>query len=170
MELTMLDKIYVLKLRILQLERLRLSTSFSDEQFKNFRKLTDDATDIATLEQQLKDFRENYIEEYIPEEVMDLWDSGDYEVFTDKCHHRKFMNEIENDCSVEYFIEKFFELMGVSTSEGDNAFRISLYDLNDFDIYFPSEAVAMEFIEKCRPDCYTAFSRKEDYWQEEWSD
>lgn len=167
----MLNEIFMLKKRILQLERLRLGLDFSEENFKNFCQLKSDVSNITELQKQLNEFRQDYVEYFIPEEVMELWDKGDYEVYTDRMHHRQFWNEIENDSSVDYFIEQFFKLIGVSTCEEEkHQFRLSLYDFNNFDVYFCSEADALKFIEEYTPDCYVAFSRQEDYWREEWSD
>lgn len=167
----MLDEIYMLKKRILQLERLRFGTEFSESVFKNFLSLYGDKMNtLEELQEQLVNFRKNFIEYYIPEEIMDLWDSGDYEVYTDANHHRKMWNEIDNDSSVDFFLAKFFELEGVECNEKDgyNA-MMSLYDFCDYCIYFKTTKDLEAFFEKYSVDCCTTFKRNDGYWEEDWS-
>lgn len=166
----MLEQICLLKKRILQLERLRYGTQFSDKQFENFRATFDEPKTISELESQIDEFRRSYIQYYIPEDIIELWEYCDYSVYTDFNHHRKFPNEIENDVSVAYFLEKFFELSEVETNETDNAqFMLELYDFNNYAVYFETKEDLEEFLNKYSPEPCTCFEQENGAFVETWS-
>lgn len=107
----------------------------------------------------------NLLKADIPQ--FDDWNYSDYEVYTDKFHHRKFWNEIENHESIEVFLEKFLEIFDAQ-DEPQN-FSISLYDFNDYNIIFANENDLNSFI--CNFDVapYTVFEHKDGVWVEMYS-
>lgn len=166
----MLSEIYYLKKRILQLENLRCGTGFSDSQFQNFHSIYGDAKTVDELEAQLNEFKTDFIEQFIPKDIMEEWEYCDYDVYTDAHHHRKFWDEIENDCSVEYFLNKFFELLGIEVDESDDMmYIISLYDFNNYNVYFKTEAEMNSFLENYAVEPCTCFERENGVFVETWS-
>ena len=107
------------------------------------------------------------IKALIPEETYEEWLYSDYEVYTDKHHHRKFWNEIENHGSIESFLEKFLEIFDAE-DEPQN-FAVALYDFNDYDIVFANEDDMNSFL--CNFDVapYTVFRIDGTTWIEEYS-
>lgn len=166
----MFESIYNLKKRILQLERLRYGTKFSDEQFKNFRTIYGEAKTVEELENQIAEFTTSFISTFIPDDIKELWKYCDYTVYTDANHHRKFWNEIENDVSVQYFLDKYFELIGIETSESDKMnFFLSIYDFNNYEVYFEDKDDMMEFFHEYGPEPCTCFEKENGSFVETWS-
>lgn len=111
----------------------------------------------------------------IPGAILDKWETGDYKVFTDKYHHRKYLNEIENHDTINSLIEKFIELSKdeykVSGKETDNMlWMIEVYDFNDYGLYFETEEDLNKFLGEFDIASCVVFSREPGgNWFEQYS-
>lgn len=150
-----LTELYLVKKYILMLENLKNGLDFTNELFEDFQKRHIDATDELTLLSQICEMRD-ILKASIPSKQLEEWEYSDYEIYTDKHYHRLFWNEIDNDKIVEYFFDKFREIVGVDNTD-TSEFCVSLYDFHDEDVFFETEADMEDFLEKydCAP--YTAF-------------
>ena len=165
----MFNELYYLKKEILMLENLREGNAFMEELLEEFVKHHEKPLTACHLESQIVDFR-YIINAHIPKDVKENWSYCDMEVYTDKFHHRKFFNEIENDKATEYFLKLIFEKLAVVTSDSDEMkFSLRLYDFNDCDIYFKSEDAADVFIEQYSIETCTGFEKENNEWIECWS-
>lgn len=110
----------------------------------------------------------------------DEWQYGDYEQFTDKYHHRKFWNDIENHEIIDALIQTFCRLWNnenhkiYTDSNYDKSlctWNVRLYDFNDFDLYFESQEETDTFINSFELEPITVSTRnpEENIWVEEYS-
>ena len=164
-----LDQLYLLKKINLMAENLH-GVLFIRKEFEKFKALHG----IPKTESDLLEMINNFltvIKETVPHDLKEEWDYSDYEVYTDKYYHRKFWNEIDNDDTINFFLDKFFKFVNVATDDSDDMkFTLRLYDFNDFDVYFHNEKEAVEFIDRYASAPITAFSKDEDGdWTEEWT-
>ena len=144
-----------------------------DDNFDRVNKVFDSILPSLTSAVDLNDITavaEQYFEgikALIPESTYEEWLYSDYEVYTDKHHHRKFWNEIENHGSIETFLEKFLEIFDAE-DEPQN-FAVALYDFHDYDIVFANEDDMNSFL--CNFDVapYTVFRIDGTTWVEEYS-
>lgn len=165
----MFNSLSNLKKSILMLEYIRYGKEFSDKLFTDFIALRKTPQTEVEVENLIVDFN-NLIDSYIPEAIKDFLDSVDDSVYLSSFHYRKYPNEIENDISVQYFLEKAFSVLEVSTDDSDKmTFSLRLYDFNDFDIYFENEEDAKEFISNNYIETCTSFEKEDNCWVESWS-
>lgn len=166
----MLTKLYYLKKLILQLECYKDSQQFPDTQFALFQKEHGECSSFFGWDRQIDEFQHDFIEKHLPLDIREEWEYSDYTAYTDKFHHRKFWNEIEDCNAVSYFLKKFFELARISTVETDTMnYCLYLYDFNNFAIYFEDENALNAFIEAEDVAPCTCFERKGDDFVETWS-
>lgn len=161
-----LSELYYLKKTVLMVENLdggisRIKSLFSEFKLKNPFPATEEQLIV-----QVRNFKE-IINACIPIDIKEKWEYSDYSAYTDKLHHRKFWNEIENDSSVDYFLNAFVQIKKIGGSE--LPYMLLLYDFNDEALYFESEKKAKEFTLKydCAP-C-TLFKQYSNYCEEIWS-
>ena len=159
-------ELYYLKKSVLMLENIdngisKINSLFSDFRTNNPKPLTEEQLIV-----QVNTFR-NMLDKRIPIMIKEEWYFSDYDVYTDKLHHRKFWNEIENDNSVNYFLHTFIEIKNLGNVY--LPYMLSLYDFNNADIYFESEEKAKIFALEydCAP-C-TLFRQHRRYNEELWS-
>lgn len=137
------DEIYEeLKARLLSIDSIECLMLLAEEYFYELKKL-------------------------VPDETYEDWFYSDYDIYTDKYHHRSYWNEIPNHQSIVDFLEKFLEIFDAQ-NEPQN-FAISLYDFNNYDIIFANEDDLNSFL--CNFDIapYTVFEIKGDTWIEMYS-
>lgn len=131
---------------------------------------------IANL-QELYSATETFMEKTkksIPAGTFEEWMYADSEVYTDKYHHRKFANEIENSDLVNILLEKFVSLYDdihvfTDSSRMNKEYNLRLYDFNDYDLYFLSEQDAELFASEFILDTYTLFKMEDGVWIEQYS-
>lgn len=131
---------------------------------------------VSTL-QDLCSVTKNFMEKtkkFIPKETFEEWIYADSEVYTDKYHHRKFQNEIENSDLIIMLLEKFVSLyddihVSNDSSRMSEEYNLRLYDFNDYDLYFSSEQDAELFASEFSPDAYTLFKMEDGAWVEQYS-
>ena len=87
-------------------------------------------------------------------DVLTVVESCDFEVITDKHHHRKFFNEIENDSIISYFIDEFERVWEI---DEDGQYFVSVYDWNDHDIFFSDMDDLNSFVNNYDIAPYTVF-------------
>lgn len=145
-----LSELYYLKKTVLMVENLdgeisRIKSLLSEFRLKNPFPATEEQ-----LITQVRDFKK-VLNTCIPIVIKEKWEYSDYSVYTDKLHHRKFWNEIENDSSVNYFLDAFIQIKNLGDSK--LPYMLLLYDFNDEALYFESEEKANQFIDKygCTP-------------------
>ena len=112
---------------------------------------------LESINQQILGYTNDHLallQKYNCTNLVELAECCDFDVITDKHHHRKFFNEIENDEIVEFFIEKLFSILDLS-EEGN--YIISIYDFNNYDICFPTLAELETFVQKYDVVPYTAY-------------
>ena len=159
--------LYYAKKAILMLENLDNNFERVSKIYKKFANSIHHAEDMR----ELTNLAENYekeLRELIPEDIYEEWDYGDYEVYTDKFHHRKFWNEIENHKSINAFLDRFLEVY-YERPKKEN-FAVSIYDFNNYDITFEKLEDMEEFIEKYDIIPYTAFGIIDGEWYELYSE
>lgn len=161
-----LKELYYLKKSVLMLENIGNGISKINSLFSDFRTDNPNSLTEEQLVYQVNAFR-NILDRHIPIMIKEEWYFADYNVYTDKFHHRKFWNEIENDSSVDYFLNAFVQIKKIGDSE--LPYMLLLYDFNDEALYFESEKKAKEFTLKydCAP-C-TLFKQYSNHCEEIWS-
>ena len=120
-----------------------------------------------------------HLKEHIPKHILVDWEVSDYEVYTDKYHHRKYWNEIDNGVLLDIIIERFIALYSnIGTihtydtySTDKTIWNLRLYDFNDYNVYFESLEALEQFTNCFNPDTYTVYSREpeKNWWYEEYS-
>lgn len=117
------------------------------------------------------------IEKEVPEDLFNEWSDDDSETFTDKYHHKKLWNEIENHPIIDALIEKFCSLYPDCKIRTDNNYDsevctwlLILYDFNNFNLFFESKEDLENFAMHFELEPYTVCSRKadEDTWMLEY--
>lgn len=113
------------------------------------------------------------IERTIPKTILNELNDVDYTEYTRKNYGNVFWNEIPNDSLTELALEQFITLGGtigrIDTAENEpDAYMISLYDFNNYEIIFKNEIYLNTFIAKYAPDCASVFSKRGDSWVEEY--
>lgn len=114
------------------------------------------------------------IEKTIPETILNKLNDVDYTEYTKDKYGDVLWNEIPNDSLTELALEQFITLGGaigrIDTAENKpNAYMISLYKFNNYEIIFKNEKYLDSFIAKYEPDCASVFSRKGGCWIEEYN-
>ena len=155
--------LYYCKKAMLMVECIDSNYKRVDEVFETVKNNLASAETLGDITEVAEQYFEG-IKALIPAETYEEWFDADYEVYTDKYHHRKFWNEIENHESIEVFLEKFLDIFD-ATDEPEN-FAVSLYDFNNYDIIFANEEDMNSFI--CNFDVapYTSFRICGDHWEE----
>lgn len=154
-----------------------MAENIHGEQFLNMDGKSKDAVQKISDIQELYAATENFMEDTkksIPKEKFEEWEYGDSESYTDKYHHRKFPNEIENSCLVAMLLKKFVSLydeIHVCDDEEHNGekYNLRLYDFNDHDLYFSTEQDAETFASKFDPSPYTLYKQENGAWIERYS-
>lgn len=161
-----LEELYYLKKSVLMVENLDDGLSKIDSILSEFRLIDPAPTTEGQLIAQVRAFKK-MLNGRIPIKIKEEWNYSDHSVYTDKFHHRKFWNEIENDNSVNYFLSAFIQIKKLGNS--NFPYMLLLYDLNNEALYFKSEEKAKQFIDKydCAP-C-TLFKQYSNHCEEIWS-
>lgn len=162
-----LTELYLVKKHILMVENIKDGMTEIKEIFADFKsKHTTPTTEIELLAQigELRDI----FRKMIDDEQYEEWFHGDYEMYTDKFHHRSYWNEIPNDVVTDYLFEQFVNLLEITESDASQ-YSVSLYDFNDEYIYFENEDDMNSFIYNydCAP--YTVFEKDGDEYIESYS-
>lgn len=124
---------------------------------------------VSTLDE-LTDLAKKFsiaLKSFIPSKIYDDWFYSDYECYTDKFYHRKFWNEIDNHKSIDDFLEKFLEIFKIENDEEN--FSVSLYDFNNFEIFFEDEGDLESFVNKFDVEPYTVFRHRGNHCYEMYS-
>ena len=118
----------LLKKRYLQIEYLGKSNqlAYSD----SISKIEDMDSFVDFLKEDIE-----YMESYIPEEIINFLDSGDYEVYTYDNHRRKFWNEIELPDKVQRYFDIFQKLLGCESTAATK-YELQFYDLYPNSLFF----------------------------------
>lgn len=161
-----LEELYYLKKSVLMVENLDNGLLKIDSLLSEFKLKDPVPTTEGQLIAQVRAFKK-ILNSRIPIKIKKKWDYSDHSVYTDKLHHRKFWNEIENDNSVNYFFNAFVKIKNLEDSF--LPYMLSLYDFNNEALYFASKEKAKQFIDKydCAP-C-TLFKQYDGYNEELWS-
>ena len=106
-------------------------------------------------------------DEYDCSDVLQVVECCDFNVITDKHHHRKFFNEIENDEAFMYFVEMFERIWEV---DEDGEFFIMVYDWGDHCIYFADREDLYSMVNNYDIAPYTAFQVKDGVALELWTE
>ena len=102
----------------------------------------------------LSDDDANILQEFDVADFMELAEVCDFDLITDKHHHRKFFNEIENDFIIETLLAEFERLWQFDM---DGPFFIDVYDFNDYRLFFASYDDLASFVRNYDVAPYTAF-------------
>lgn len=155
------SNIYCLKRNLLMVENIHgESFMFADKDtISHFKKKFADITTLNQLNILIQNFV-YLLKEHCVDEVGDTqfgdWEWGDHEQFTDKYHHRKFWNEIENPEIIDELIHTFCKLWNnenhkiYTDSNYDKSictWNVRLYYFNDFDLYFENPEETYAFVE-----------------------
>ena len=92
----------------------------------------------------------------VDSEIRRELEQGDYEVYTDDRHHRKYWNEIELPSIASEILETYKDLVGLNYGEG-KSYCVDIYDLSDDSLYFNTESEMEEFLEVEDVAPFTAF-------------
>ena len=159
--------LYYAKKAMLMVECIDDNLKRVEEVFETISPSLASAVDLSDITAVVTQYFEG-IKALIPAETYEEWSYSDYEVYTDKHHHRKFWNEIKNHSSIEIFLEKFLEIF--DAEDEHQSFAVSLYDFHDYDIVFANEDDMNSFL--CNFDVapYTVFSIEDGQWIEEYSE
>ena len=106
-------------------------------------------------------------DEYNCSDVLQVVECCDFDVITDKHHHRKFFNEIENDEVFMYFIEMFKRIWNVDEV---GEFFIEVYDWGDHRIYFADRDDLCSMVNNYDVAPYTAYQVVDNADVELWSE
>lgn len=87
-------------------------------------------------------------------DVLTVVESHDFELITSEHHPGKFFNEIENDSIISYFIDEFERVWDI---DEDGPYFISVYDWNDYDLYFADMDDLNSFVNNYDIAPYTVF-------------
>lgn len=87
---------------------------------------------------EVKSFLDEKIVPLIDNAVREELEAQDYEVYTNKHHHRKFWNEIPLPEIAEGIVNAYKFLAGLEYTENSN-YAVSIYDLSDEEFYFDSK-------------------------------
>ena len=106
----------------------------------------------------------------IPEDKLEEWNCAANEVFTDKYHHRRFFNEIENPLPIDLCVRNFCRLFTDSFIYTDDNFHdncewnLRISDLNNLDLYFESQEDLEKFTDNFMELSYCVFKRDTNGW------
>lgn len=114
------------------------------------------------------------IEKTIPETILNKLNDVDYTEYTKDKYGDVLWNEIPNDSLTELALKHFITLGGatgrIDTAENEpDAYMISLYDFNNYEIIFKNEIYRNTFIAEYVPDYASVFSKKGNSWVEEYN-
>ncbi len=112
----------------------------------------------------LSDEDMNLLLEFDVVDFLELAEVCDFDVITEKHHHRKFFNEIENDIIIETLLAEFEKLWDF---EDDGPFFIEVYDFNDYCLFFASMSELESFVNSYDVAPYTAFEKVGTYSSQE---
>lgn len=137
-------------------------------------------SELNLLTQNLVCFIKDYCIDAIGIKKFDKWQYGNYEQFTDKYHHRKFWNEIENHEIIDEFIQTFCRLWNnenhkiYTDSNYDESictWNVRLYNFNNFDLYFENQEETDAFTEnfELEPITVSAKNPNENIWTKVYS-
>ena len=106
----------------------------------------------------------------IPEDRLEEWNYAANEVFTDKYHHRRFWNEIENPLPIDLYVMNFCRLFTDSFIYTDDNFNnnckwnLRISDLNNLDLYFESQEDLEKFTNNFMELSYCVFKKDTNGW------
>lgn len=109
--------LYECKKLMLMLENLYGEFTTNKMTQEDFTKIKEKLTKITTLNQLslvVKTFNTR-LHENIPSDMYEYWSTGDYEGYTDKYHHRKYWNEINNHPIIDTLIEQAIKIFNVTS-------------------------------------------------------
>ena len=95
-----------------------------------------------------------FVNEHGCPDVLTVVECCDFDVITSKHHGRKFFNEIENESIISFFIDEFERIWEI---DENGPYFISVYDWNDYDIYFATLEDLHSFVNNYDIAPYTAF-------------
>lgn len=108
-----------------------------------------------------------FLNEHSATDFIELAEYCDFELITDKHHHRKFFNEIENEAIVETLLSEIQRLWNIDVA-GD--FFVELYDFNDRPIFFATLEDLENFVKNFDVAPYVAFQTINGDVEELWSE
>lgn len=111
---------------------------------------------IESFAKKVQDFVDRNIMPLIGETVRTDLEYGDYEVYTDEYHHRKFWNEIPLPEIAVKIVDAYKALTGLEYKKGKK-YSVSIYDLSDDELYFDTKKELDAFLEDEDVAPYTAF-------------
>lgn len=122
-------------------------------------------TEIRSAELSAEDVA--FLYEQSATDFIDLAEHCDFELITEKHHHRKFFNEIENEAIVETLLSEVCRLWNID-AEGE--FFVELYDFNDRPIFFATREDLENFVKNFDVAPYVAFQTINGKCEELWSE
>lgn len=116
---------------------------------------------------------------HIPENVLSEseWtgiDYVDYDKYTRRNYGNVFFNEIPNDNLTDAALKRYFEISNIkgwieSENGYPNAYMITLYNFNNYEVMFENEKYLEDFIQNNNLDTATVYSKRIDCWLEEYN-
>jgi len=82
----------------------------------------------------------------IPKDTYQELIFGDYEVYTDEHHHRRFWNEIPIPDIALNWISEYKKIAGLDYQHEKTNYLVSVYDLNEDGFYFKTEKEMEDFL------------------------
>lgn len=176
--------LYECKKLMLMLENLYGELTTNKMTQEDFTKIKEKLTKITTLNQLslvIKTFNTR-LHENIPSDMYEYWSTGDYEGYTDKYHHRKYWNNINNHPIIDTLIEQAIKIFNVTSkydvysdthySQAKCLWNLRLYDFNSYDLYFETEDYLLQFLntfENLTPCTVSHRDATETCWHEAYS-
>ena len=118
----------LMKKRYLQIEYLGKSEKLA------FSRCMNDIQNMEDLAEALEEDIE-YMEGYITEAIIEFLDNGDYEVYTNDHHGRKFWNQIELPHQVQRYFDIFQKIMCGGLKD-TSKYELQFYDLYPNSLFF----------------------------------
>lgn len=172
--------LYFAKRAILMLENVHGELEISnvtEQQKDTVQEILKNITTLYEFSAFVKMYKRS-LEKEVPSNLFSEWSEDDFVSFTDKYHHKKFWNKIENHPIIDALIKKFCTLYPdckIRTYTGRDpeecTWLLSLYDFNNFNLYFESKKDLEDFAMHFELEPYTVYLWKagENLWVEEYS-
>ena len=100
-------------------------------------------------------------------DILTVVEACDFSVITQKHHGRKFFNEIYLEEIISFFIDEFERIWEM---DENGPYFISVYDWNDYDLYFANLDDLNSFVHNFDIAPYTAFETVNGAAHELWSE